>query len=392
MNNLTAISDYTKLSGFEVKMLFDNLRHSISSNIFDRFAKSSKISDKECLRATGLNIKQFNELSCELKSLKDTASRTKSQALATYLFRLKTGLDYRTLAALFGLEAYQNIGNYCAQVKDALLSDFVPKHLGANHLAREEWISHNTIISKKLFDVKDDQLILIADGTYSYCQKSKDNFIQRRTYSMQKKRSLKKPFVICSTDGLILDVYGLYDATKNDALIMQEVLDTDNHLLRLIKEGDHLIVDRGFRDSINTLQNDYNLTTHMPACVPPNQKQLTTYEANESRFVTKCRWPVEVVNGLLKTLFRANDKVKKNVNLENTLSDLRISAAIINKFHKRLYSDKDNGVEIADKMKSKRFTNNTLDSVIRNHNFSKKRSLFKLVTYLLNLLLKLWKI
>jgi hypothetical protein len=103
------------------------------------------------------------------------------------------------MAAPFGLVAYQNIGNYCAQVRDALLTDFVPKHLGANHLAREEWISHDTIFFKKLFDVKDDQLILIADGIYSYCQKSKDNFIQRKTYSMQKKRNLKNPFVICST-------------------------------------------------------------------------------------------------------------------------------------------------------------------------------------------------
>lgn len=47
---------------------------------------------------------------------------------------------------------------------------------------------------------------------------------------MQKKRHLVKPFVICSTDGLILDIYGLYSAAENDATIFQKILDSDRDL------------------------------------------------------------------------------------------------------------------------------------------------------------------
>jgi len=56
---------------------------------------------------TNLNKKQFHELFDELESIRDSPARTKSQALATYLFWLKTGLDYRTIATLFSLDNFQ---------------------------------------------------------------------------------------------------------------------------------------------------------------------------------------------------------------------------------------------------------------------------------------------
>ena len=34
------------------------------------------------------------------------------------------------------------------------------------------------------------------------------------------------------------------------------------------------------------------------------KKQYTTFEANNTRFVTKCRWVVEVINSFLKKSFR----------------------------------------------------------------------------------------
>jgi len=116
---------------------------------------------------------------------------------------------------------------------------------------------------------------------------------------MQKKRHLVKPFVVCSSDGLVIDIYGLYPTTENDATIINKVLKTDRNLRNLLQPNDHILVDRGFRDSVNTLKTTYHLNTHMPSCIPPTQKQLTRKQANESRMVTKCRWPVETINGLL---------------------------------------------------------------------------------------------
>ncbi len=51
-------------------------------------------------------------------------------------------------------------------------------------------------MSKILYDLDPSQLVLIADGTYLYCEKSENSDTQRRLYSGQKKCHLIKPFVI----------------------------------------------------------------------------------------------------------------------------------------------------------------------------------------------------
>jgi hypothetical protein len=78
----------------------------------------------------------------------------------------------------------------------------------------------------------------------------------------------------------------------------------------------------------------------MPNCFPAGQKQFTKQEANESRLCTKIRWIVEGVNGLIKARFRVFDNRVENYSLVHFLADLRIAGAHINKFSKRLLSDK----------------------------------------------------
>ena len=52
-------------------------------------------------------------------------------------------------------------------------------------------------------------MVLIADGTYCFIQKSANLEFQRETYSIQKKRNLIKPFVVCASDGTIFQKLGL---------------------------------------------------------------------------------------------------------------------------------------------------------------------------------------
>jgi hypothetical protein len=72
-------------------------------------------------------------------------------------------------------------------------------------------------------------------GTYCYIQKSFNNEFQRKSYSVQKGRHLVKPFVLCTTDGQIVDIYGLYEATKNDATILLDILKKDKKLNTLLR-------------------------------------------------------------------------------------------------------------------------------------------------------------
>jgi hypothetical protein len=80
-------------------------------------------------------------------------------------------------------------------------------------------------------------------------------------------------------------------------------------------------------------------------------------------------------------MFRANDKIVDNKSLSHTLDDFRISAALINRFHKRLFSDKDNLPLTVDQMKSKLKTSNKLESILETHGLDRKRKTFRTVEF-----------
>jgi len=129
------------------------------------------------------------------------------------------------------------VSNYCQQIRDALTKDFVVKNIGPNIKTREDWLKENTYIAKELFGSNDDQFIIICDGTYCYIKKSSNSHFQRATYSKQKNRPLVKPFVICATNGFIIDIYGFFEATKNDASILEEIIKKDDSLMKLLAPG-----------------------------------------------------------------------------------------------------------------------------------------------------------
>ena len=296
------------------------------------------------MNTTGYSSQQFNEILQYLIEndefeMRNSKERKVSQALAIYLYWLKTGLDQQSIACHFGTVTRRQVGHYCEQIRNCLIRNYVPKHLGAKHLTREQFLLHNSEVSKSLFNLEDNRLSLIADGTYCYIQKSSNFFFQRVQYSGQKKRHLMKPFVICCTDGYIIDIYGLYNGTQNDASIFESIISEETDFVSLLEHEDVFILDRGFRDCIDIIKEN-GWEPKMPALLGKSQKQLSTREANESRMVTKCRWPVEVDNGFLKRSFRALREVQ-NQCLPHTLADYRIGAALINHFHRRLFADGD---------------------------------------------------
>nr|XP_022317959.1 uncharacterized protein LOC111121112 isoform X2 [Crassostrea virginica] len=67
-----------------------------------------------------------------------------------------------------------------------------------------------------------------------------------------------------------------------------------------IENEDIFIVDRGFRDSLEFLE-DLGIKAKMPSFIPRGQAQMSTEEANTSRLVTKVRWVVESANARIKS-------------------------------------------------------------------------------------------
>ena len=159
-----------------------------------------------------------------LISLRNSHSHSAIQALVVFLFKLCSGNSNKMLSSILQLKNEHNVSDYCDSVMRSFEADVLPHCFGLDSLNRDDLIrDHTTDMAKKLFNTN-NKLFLICDGTYARHQKSTNNEYQMKSYSGQKKVPLCKPFTICTTDGLIVDMLGPYLANQNDAEILKSVL------------------------------------------------------------------------------------------------------------------------------------------------------------------------
>lgn len=317
----------------DVCRLLDDIRHMMTNGYSQlNFDNPFFLSNDEYVTLTGFNKDQFHEITESLTSLKNSAVRSIRTSVATFLLKLRTGLSNKMISVLIGLQEPQ-IQRIIYSVRTAFMTDFVPGNLGFEHISREDFCkNHTSQVASSLFSTCPDDAIIVLDGTYIYIQKSSDYDFQRRSYSTHKNRSLLKPMVIVGTDGYILDVIGPYfaDSSNNDASITKHFL-RHSHLARSwFKENDVFIVDRGFRDAVDFLE-EAGFQVKMPCYLPKGSKQHSTEEANMSRLITKVRWVVESVNGRIKQL-RMLNKVIPNTLIPSIGDFVRIICALCNRF------------------------------------------------------------
>ena len=134
-------------------------------------------------------------------------NRTNSQELAVYLFWLKTGLRQTNIATYFYNDelSQQDISHFSEQIRQELSKSFVLNNIGAKSLTRAELCEHDTPFVSVFCDYcENKKAALIADGTFLGCEKNLNNEFQRMSYSVQKKSSLVKPFLICTADDTLL--------------------------------------------------------------------------------------------------------------------------------------------------------------------------------------------
>jgi hypothetical protein len=112
---------------------------------------------------------------------------------------------------------------------------------------------------------------------------------------------------------------------------------------------DTIILDRGFRDCIDELKHEYKLNAKMPTC---SNGQLTFLQANHTRFVTKVRCVVEVLNVIFDQSFPALKQIRYTM-IPHIMIVFKIAAALISCFHSRFMTDKDDWEQIAISMKEK---------------------------------------
>ena len=234
-----------KLYDQQYVRMFDVLSRS-NENVFEQFQKIHSIQEDHCKQITGFTKNKFLEFSDYIISLNQNKQRSKYLLIALYLYWLRTGMTQKDLALMYGNNANQRtISRYLHQIRFAIHKDFVPAFLGAEK-NREFYLRFNTVMTQNLFELENDVLVLIADGTCCRIQKSNNNQFQYKTYSGQKKDSLFKPFIICCADGYIIDCYGPFPANDNDSKILNYIIETDEDLQRILLQNKTIfLIDRG---------------------------------------------------------------------------------------------------------------------------------------------------
>lgn len=258
--------------------------------------------------------------------------------LLTFLVKMKHGVSDEFLKILFNYPSRQTASLIISNVRISLLRRFVPTNIGFNSITRENYIHrHVSPYTNQLYNPSpnDPKAIVYIDCTYNKIEKSSNFRVLRQSYCFHKNEHLVKPEILVAPDGYILAINGPYfsDARNNDATILQHELQNDiNGMRTWFQEGDVVIVDRGYRDSIGLLQ-DLGLHYHMPPFLPPDQRQLTTVETNRARLITSTRWIVEARNGHFKSIFKFFQGAISTTHAAKLREFYLIAGALINKFH-----------------------------------------------------------
>ncbi|CAF3888581.1 unnamed protein product, partial [Rotaria magnacalcarata] len=315
---------------------------------------------------------QFRDL-CTQVTMCNTDNRSIEMAIGCSLTKLRLGVSNKVLKTLFSFSSDRLVAQINDRAYKTLLKFFVPQHLGFQHKSRNDIINNHTRSSaKNLLANREDVAILILDGTYIYCQKSANNVLQRRLFSLHKNRPLLKPMIICAADRYIISAIGPYlsDWYNNDAAITKHILlNNKEEVQDWLVEKDIMIVDRGFRDCLD-LVNSFGYTTFMLLFLPKSKKQFSTSEANNNRFVTALRWVVESVNGRIKTL-KFFEHVVQNSSLLYVHGYLSIVSAIVSAYRSTFINDTSNDDYLSKAFLEKRNKQNELEAKLNDEERNK---------------------
>lgn len=252
-----------------------------------------------------------------------------------------------SIAIDFGISR-RSVARKLKNVRQILMDDFVPNTVNFTR-SREDLLSHTSVLSKSLLSPNNaDAAVVIWDGTYIYLEKSAQHAFQKNSYCSHKKRNYIKPMMIVATDGTIIAVLGPFKATKNDASIATEILSQGHPALENLGTCDVVVLDRGFRDSVREFQSR-GLIVKTPACQPLG-KQLSVLEANQTRLVTKVRYDVERINGMVKSTFKIFAEVWESLSVPHLMDDLQIVAGLLNEFFIKSNENKEMSLQLANEM------------------------------------------
>ena len=224
------------------------------------FDNLTLLTSDNCYVLTGLKLHEFNNLCSKVPptSLRNSENRSARSAIACLLMKLRLGVSHQVLATLFSFTDKRYVSRVIHSARKALIDHFVPHYLGFSHISRQDVIDlHTRPLATRLLADQAGRAILILDGTYIYFQKSANNLLQQRTFSLHKGKPLVKLMLVVTTTGYIVSCMGPYFAgyKNNDAEITKHIMyNNKENIGEWLRKGDILVVDRGFRDALDHLR------------------------------------------------------------------------------------------------------------------------------------------
>lgn len=339
-----------RFKGNQLSTFLGELRSFANNTSNTKFNNENNISEEHFASISPITKEQFRELYtfCDPIYEGDFFRYITKSDLLVFLCKLRQGATDDFLACIFDYPSRQAISLTISKVRRSLMQRFVPQNIGLPAINRETYINnHVTEFTNHLYNPEPNipRAIVYVDGTYIEVEKSSNFQVARQSFSTHKRYYLVKPALLVAPNGYILDIHGPYfsDNANNDAaMLTNEMLkEGDNNLREWFQEGDIVVLDRGYRDVQDLLENR-GVMVKMPPILANNQKQFTTEEANLCRLLTKTRWTVESRNGHIKSIFKFFKNKLSVYHAKHLRELLKIAAAIINRYKDLIYMENAN--------------------------------------------------
>lgn len=241
--------------------------------------------------------------------------------VAMLLLRLRRGMTYGTIAALYYDMSESRIQQLCNHITP-LLAQHLKQYVSL--LPKEEMLKHTPNKLKEKFP---DAKIFVCDDTYVYIQHSDDFMAQHQSFSDHKYRNLLKFFIGCAADGTIVFVLGPFWCEDDDKVFQKALAEG---LEEWLEYGDVVYLDRGFKVADGQVPYDVHI---MRPHYLRGRPQFTETEHAESVAVSQIRSVIENVNARLKH-FKIFANVYPNSALDHLSDYMIIVAALANLAYK----------------------------------------------------------
>ena len=317
----------------------------------------------DCYQLTRLTREQLKEQS-DLLGIEQIR-------LFHFWFRLYRYEPYRVQELMFGpskailqkwfYRTTKELYQHWAKTK---LTSNLPKH--RQYWTRETINENTTKYSKLLWNLNENRIAVIMDGTYVYHQVCHTNHdIFQHSFSIHKKRNLLKPHMQCTTNGKIITPGRVHysDGRHNDKSIFDitfckeyiqhctdnpqddDVVFRDDYLeelqymnFYLYDEDDVFICDNGY-------EHCRDKRVHTPNKISRKRTQLSTKHIADRRKITYCRDVIERINNSFKQFRMLGDKISTNeIALLNDL--ICIASAYHNEYNEVFYHDHSKNEEL----------------------------------------------